>query len=68
MGWGWGYKEGLHTRWHLNYTKKDRTGILDLDKSDTEGGREEGRKKKMGRGKVPFSVVLTFYWKIPSFY
>ena len=32
VGWGWGYKEGLHTRWHLNYTKKDRTGILDLDK------------------------------------
>ena len=30
--------------------------------------KEEGRKKKMGGDKVPFSVVLTFYWKIPSFY
>lgn len=32
VGWGSGYQEGLHTRWHLNYTKKNRTGISDLDK------------------------------------
>lgn len=28
---GWGYQGGLHTRWHLNYTKKDRNSIPDLD-------------------------------------